>query len=104
MSDGPHVPRKQINYKFNEDQLIQEFKEYINTTYSGHYSRNKFQSTEFIVDNGHGVGFMVGNVMKYVQRYGKKGTREDHRKDVLKVLHYALMLLHVHDLDEDKKV
>jgi hypothetical protein len=86
-------------YKFNELSNIRELKKYVDSTYSGHYARNKFQSTEFIVDNGHGVGFMVGNVMKYVQRYGKKGTVEDHRKDIMKVLHYALMLLYVHDLE-----
>ena len=28
----------------------------------------------------------IGNIMKYIQRYGKKGTREDARKDLLKVL------------------
>jgi hypothetical protein len=88
-----------LAYKFNELNILRELKKYIDSTYKGHYARNKFQSTEFIVDNGHGVGFMVGNVMKYVQRYGKKGTVEDHRKDIMKVLHYALMLVYVHDLE-----
>ena len=86
-----------INYKFNEDKLLAEFKEYIDGTYNAHYSKEKFQATEFIVDSGHGTGFMIGNVMKYAQRYGKKGSDADARKDLLKVLHYALMQLHVHD-------
>ena len=86
-----------IDYKFNEDKLLAEFKEYIDGTYNAHYSKEKFQATEFIVDSGHGTGFMIGNVMKYVQRYGKKGSDADARKDLLKVLHYALMQLHVHD-------
>ena len=88
---------KEINYKYNEDTLIKEFKEYIDATYGEHYSMNKFQATEFIIDNGHGVGFTVGNVMKYVQRYGKKAGRN--RQDILKVLHYALMLLYTHDIE-----
>ena len=88
---------KEINYKYNEGQLITELKEYIDATYGQHYSMNKFQATEFIVDNGHGVGFTAGNVMKYVQRYGKKNGRN--RQDLLKVLHYALMLLYVHDIE-----
>lgn len=80
-----------INYKFSEDRLLQEFKEYIDNTYrSGHYSRSQFQATEFIVDSGHGVGFCVGNVMKYAQRYGRKDGFN--RKDLLKILHYALIL------------
>ena len=86
-----------INYKFNEDKLLAEFKQYIDGTYNAHYSKEKFQATEFIVDSGHGTGFMIGNVMKYAQRYGKKGSDADARKDLLKVLHYALMQLHVHD-------
>jgi len=86
-------------YKYNEDNLIAEFKEYIDATYGQHYSRDKFQATEFIMDGGHGTGFCIGNVLKYAQRYGKKGTKDDARKDLMKVLHYALLQLYVHDND-----
>ena len=88
---------KKIDYKFNEDKLISEFKTYIDTTYDAHYAKDKFQATEFIVDGGHGMGFCIGNVLKYAQRYGKKGTNEDARKDLLKVLHYGRIALYVHD-------
>ena len=88
---------KQIDSKFNEGNLIKELKEYIDITYDGHYSRNKFQSTEFISDCGHGIGFAIGNILKYAQRYGKKGNPEDHRKDLQKVLHYAIIALNEHD-------
>ena len=93
---------KQIDYKFNEGNLIKELKEYIDITYDGHYSRNKFQSTEFISDCGHGIGFAIGNILKYAQRYGKKGTTEDHRKDLQKVLHYAIIALNEHDKSTTK--
>jgi hypothetical protein len=83
------------NYRFNEDEILNELKAYIDATYSEHYSRTKFQSAEFIFDNGHGVGFTVGNIMKYAQRYGKKNGYN--RKDILKIIHYAIMLLYVHD-------
>jgi hypothetical protein len=75
-------------YKFNEDKLIKELKEYVDSTYKG-------QSTEFIIDCGHGMGFALGNVLKYCQRYGIKDGHN--RKDLLKVLHYALIALSVHD-------
>ena len=88
---------KKINYKFSEGALIKELQSYIDQTYTGHYSKNKFQSTEYISDCGHGIGFAIGNILKYAQRYGKKGTTADHRKDLQKVLHYAIIALHEHD-------
>jgi len=86
-----------IDYKYNEDKLLEEFRKYVDDTYGQHYSQNKFQSTEFIIDGGHGTGFCIGNVLKYAQRYGRKGKPEDARKDLLKVLHYALIQLYIHD-------
>ena len=90
-----------INYKFNEGELIAEFKNYIEATQDGHYATNKFQSTEVIIARGHGTGFCMGNVDKYSNRYGKKGTRADARKDLMKVLHYALIQLYIHDSEEE---
>ena len=92
-----------ILYKYNEDKSLAELTQYINETYNQHYSQNKFQATEFIIDSGLGTGFCMGNVMKYAQRYGKKGTPEDWRKDLLKVIHYAIMQLHVHELENGDK-
>ena len=85
-----------IEYKYNEGELLKEFKDYVDATYGEHYSLNKYQATEFIIDAGHGDGFCIGNVMKYAQRYGKKDGYN--RKDLMKVLHYALIQLYVHDL------
>ena len=87
-----------IDYKFNEGRLIEEVRSYIDSTYGAHYSVNKFQATEFVIDGGHGTGFCIGNVLKYAQRYGKKGTHIDARKDLMKVLHYALIQLYIHDM------
>jgi hypothetical protein len=89
--------KTEIQYKFNEDKIIQELQEYINSTYDQHYSKNNFQATEFIIDGGHGTGFCIGNVLKYAQRYGKKGTPADARKDLMKVLHYATIAINIHD-------
>jgi hypothetical protein len=37
--------------------------------------------------------------MKYAQRYGNKGTVDDARKDLMKVIHYAILQLYVHDTE-----
>jgi len=84
-------------YKFNEDTLVKEFMDYIDSTYGGHYGQGGLQSAEVIVDRGHGLGFFLGNVDKYNARYGKKGEPADHRKDILKVIHYAFLALNEHD-------
>ena len=90
---------KTINYKYSEDKILDELKMYIDGTYTAHYSQNKFQATEFIMDSGHGEGFCIGNILKYSQRYGKKDGKN--RKDLLKVIHYGIMALHNHDNTEN---
>ena len=87
-----------VDYKYNEQKSIKDLVEYVDATYDQHYSRNKFQATEFIIDGGHGDGFCIGNIMKYAQRYGNKEGYN--RKDIMKVLHYALIQLYVHDTRE----
>ena len=89
-----------IQYKYNEGDLLRQVTDYVNATYGQHYSQNKYQATEFIIDGGHGVGFTIGNIMKYAQRYGHKGTPEDWRKDLMKVIHYAIIALYVHDKEQ----
>ena len=86
-----------MKYKFNEEQLIKEFKKYVDQTYDQHYATDKYQATDIIIDSGHGTGFCLGNVIKYAKRYGNKGTPDDARKDIMKILHYALIQLDIHD-------
>ncbi len=50
---------------YNEDKYLKELQDYILDTYKQHYSKSKFQSTQFILDSGHGEGFCIGNIMKY---------------------------------------
>ncbi len=80
----------EIDYKYNEDVVLQVLKKYIDETYSQHYAEGNIQATEFIFSSGHGEGFCMGNVMKYAQRYGKKEGKN--ALDLLKVIHYAIML------------
>ena len=74
---------------------MNQVQEHIDKTYEGHYNKNKFQATEFIIDSGHGEGFCIGNILKYAQRYGKKNGKN--RADLLKVIHYGIIALHLND-------
>ena len=89
-----------INYKYNEGNTLAELKEYIASTYDEHYSKNRFQATEFIIDGGHGEGFCIGNIMKYAQRYGKKDGKN--RRDLLKVIHYGIIALYINEMEESE--
>ena len=89
-----------IDYKYNEDKTLDELSKYIDSTYDEHYSKNKFQATEFIIDGGHGEGFCIGNIMKYAQRYGKKNGKS--RSDFLKVIHYGMIALYINELESEK--
>ena len=86
-----------IEYKYNEDTTLKELKEYIDSTYDEHYSKNRFQATEFIIDGGHGEGVCIGNIMKYAQRYGKKDGKN--RRDLLKVIHYGIIALYINEME-----
>lgn len=88
-----------INYAFNEAEILQEMQEYIDATYDAHYSQDKYQSTQIIEDMGHGMGFALGNVIKYTQRYGKK--EGFNRADLMKVIHYGIIALSMHDRIEE---
>ena len=86
-----------IYYKFNEDKNLQELKAYVDATYSEHYASDKYQATDVIIDSGHGEGFAMGNIMKYAKRYGNKEGKN--KIDLFKILHYAIIMLDVHDTE-----
>jgi hypothetical protein len=77
--------------KFSEDKVLIWVENYIRSTYDAHYSKNKIETTEFVFDADHGEGFCIGNIIKYAQRYGKKDGYNE--KDLLKIVHYAIILL-----------
>ena len=85
-----------IEYKYSEAQIMADL---TNQTYSGHYSQNKFQATEFIIDAGHGDGFCIGNIIKYAQRYGLKNGKN--KADLMKIIHYAIICMHKNHYRDD---
>ena len=78
----------------NLDNLLSEVSDYIQSTNGAHYGSEGTQTLDVLMETDHGVGFCVGNVMKYPRRYGEKDGYN--RKDLLKMLHYGLVLLAHH--------
>ena len=89
-----------VEYKFDEGKALKEMKEYIDSTYTAHYSTDKYKATDMIIDAGHGEGFCMGNIMKYAKRYGRKGGKN--RADLMKILHYGIIMLYVEKDNEVK--
>lgn len=98
VADTATLFRSEPDYKYNEGQLLDEIRAYIDATYGEHYATDKYQATDVIIDSGHGEGFCIGNIMKYAKRYGKKNGYN--RKDLLKIIHYAIIQLYVHDKEK----
>jgi len=80
--------------KYNEDELLEEVKSYIHSTYRGHYSTGGVQTLDLIDSVGDAEAFCRSNVLKYASRYDRKGQA---RKDIIKIVHYAILLLHFND-------
>lgn len=88
--------KKSLTYRYNEDTYIQEIKDYIDSTYSQHYvGKVGVQTYELLEATGRAEGFTLGSIIKYASRYGKKDGNS--RKDLLKILHYGILMLWVHD-------
>ena len=82
--------------KYNEEETIAELREYITSTYNQHYSAgpDSIQTLDLIDACGDGEAFCRSNILKYASRYDRKGTA---RRDIMKVLHYAVLLMHFND-------
>tara|TARA_B100000925_G_scaffold209334_1_gene159467 strand:+ start:511 stop:798 length:288 start_codon:yes stop_codon:yes gene_type:complete len=85
-----------VTLKYNEEALLQELRDYITGTYGQHYSagNDSIQTLDLIEACGDAEAFCRSNILKYASRYDKKGTA---RRDIIKILHYGLLLLHFSD-------
>jgi len=83
-------------FKYSEERILKELTDYISATYNQHYSagNDAVQTLDLIEACGDGESFCRSNILKYASRYDKKGTA---RRDILKILHYAVLLMHFND-------
>ena len=86
-------------YKYNEDKILQDVKDYIGDTYRAHYnSGNGIQTLDLIDSCGDAAAFCRSNILKYASRYDKKGTA---KMDLKKIIHYAVLLYHFTTKDSE---
>ena len=99
--NNPDMSNKN-RYKYNEEEILKELKDYITGTYNQHYSAgdDKIQTLDLIEACGDGESFCRSNILKYASRYDKKGTA---RRDIMKILHYAVLLMHFNDKNAQRE-
>ena len=83
--------------KYKEDQILDEIKSYIESTYTEHYSTTEdgFQVQDMLRHLGIDKDFCQATAIKYLARYGKKNGKN--RKDLLKAVHYVILLMSSED-------
>ena len=84
-------------YPIKKDKMTDDIKEYVSSTYNGHYTgtQHEFrnvQTIDLMASRDLASDFCQANILKYGSRYGSKDGRN--KKDLLKVIHYAMLLLH----------
>ena len=101
----PKTAKDVTFWKYDEGKVLREIESYLSSTYKGHYvgGDQKIQTLDLIDSNGDAEAFCRANIIKYASRFGKKDGKNP--KDLLKVIHYAILLYHFSDLpfSEDAK-
>ena len=90
-SSKPQPNLKYQQHKYGEDKGIADLKDYVSSTYQGHYTNDNsdVQTLDLIHSVGDAESFCRSNALKYLSRYDKKGQA---KRDILKAMHYCLLL------------
>ena len=92
-----YEPQRNHQYKYHEEEILKDIEEYVSRTYQGHYTGTKHefrkvQTIDLMAARDIAAQFCQANILKYGSRYGSKDGRN--KTDLLKVIHYAMLLLH----------
>ena len=84
-------------FKYHEKEILKDIEDYVSGTYNGHYTGTQHeyrnvQTIDLMASRDLASTFCQANILKYGSRYGSKDGRN--KKDLLKVIHYAMLLLH----------
>jgi len=87
----PSIEKKTVCNKYEEDKSLKAVRDYVSSTYNGHYTSkaNNVQTLDLIESVGDAESFCRSNAIKYLSRYDKRGQA---KRDILKAMHYCLLL------------
>jgi len=97
MDQDFYEPKRAHFYKYHEEDILKDIEEYVSLTYQGHYTGKSHeyrnvQTIDLMASKELAASFCQANILKYGSRYGNKDGKN--KKDLLKVIHYAMLLLH----------
>ena len=92
-----YKPKHAHFYKYHEEEILKDIEEYVSLTYQGHYTGKSHeyrnvQTIDLMASKELAAAFCQANILKYGSRYGNKDGKN--KKDLMKVIHYAMLLLH----------
>ena len=92
-----YKPQHAHFYKYHEEEILKDIEEYVSSTYQGHYTGKSHefrnvQTIDLMASKELAAAFCQANILKYGSRYGNKDG--NNTKDLMKVIHYAMLLLH----------
>ena len=92
-----YEPKRAHFYKYHEEEILKDIEEYVSSTYKGHYTGKSHefrnvQTIDLMASKELAAAFCQANILKYGSRYGNKDGKN--KKDLMKVIHYAMLLLH----------
>ena len=84
-------------FKYHEEEILKDIQEYVSGRYQGHYTGKSHeyrnvQTIDLMASKELASAFCQANILKYGSRYGNKDGKN--KKDLMKVIHYAMLLLH----------
>tara|TARA_Y100001951_G_scaffold83532_1_gene72479 strand:- start:117 stop:410 length:294 start_codon:yes stop_codon:yes gene_type:complete len=89
-----------MEYRYNEGEILKQLTEYVDNTYGEHYAAVEadFQIQDVFEHLKIAEPFCRANAIKYLYRFGDKEGKN--KKDLLKALHYTILLYHFSGMDK----
>lgn len=91
-----------MTYRYNESKYLRELTDYVDQTYGQHYVAKDIQ----VIDIWESLESLDttarDTAIKYLCRYGKKDGKN--RKDLLKAMHYIILMMYAEDKLQEGKV
>jgi len=92
-----------MKFKYNEDKVVNYLMDYITNTYNEHYVKpSGIQTVDVWKSLGIDEDSFRSNIIKYAMRYKYKDGAS--LKDLMKILHYTVLLIERNHFDELQSV